>query len=81
MKLKTKLFGKSYEFKSLNEVMAKASEEKSGDVLAGLAATSAEERVAARVVLSEITLNDIYNNPAIPYENDDVTRITTDQIN
>ena len=52
MILKTKLFGKVYEFKSLREVMAKANEEKSGDKLAGIAAESAEERVAAKVVLS-----------------------------
>ncbi|MGE4445773.1 MAG: ethanolamine ammonia-lyase subunit EutB, partial [Synergistaceae bacterium] len=49
MKLKTKLFGHSYEFKSLREVMAKANEEKSGDRLAGIGAESAEERVAAKV--------------------------------
>ena len=58
MILKTKLFGKVYEFKSLREVMAKANEEKSGDKLAGTAAESAEERVAAKVVLSHITLED-----------------------
>ena len=56
MKLKTKLFGKSYEFKSVMEVLAKANEEKSGDKLAGIAATSAEERVAAKVVVSHMTL-------------------------
>ena len=41
MKLKTRLFGHDYEFKSLREVMAKANEEKSGDRLAGIAAESA----------------------------------------
>ena len=48
MILKTKLFGHVYAFQSLKEVMAKANEEKSGDKLAGLAAESAEERVAAK---------------------------------
>ena len=43
-----------YEFKSLREVMAKANEEKSGDKLAGIAAESAEERVAAKVLLSQL---------------------------
>lgn len=81
MKLKTKLFGHNYEFKSIKEVMAKANEEKSGDILAGLAARSAEERVAAKVVLSEITLEELRNNPAIPYEQDEVTRIIQDDIN
>lgn len=81
MILKTKLFGKVYEFKSLCEVMAKANEEKSGDTLAGIAATSAEERVAAKAVLSHITLEDLRNNPAVDYEEDEVTRIIQDDIN
>ncbi len=81
MILKTKLFGHTYQFKSLKEVMAKANEEKSGDLLAGLAATSAEERVAAKVVLSNITLADLRNNPAVPYETDEVTRIIQDDVN
>ena len=66
MILKTQLFGHTYEFKSLKEVMAKANEEKSGDRLAGLAANSAEERVAAKVVLANIKLEDLRNNPAVP---------------
>ena len=81
MILKTKLFGKTYEFGSLREVMAKANEEKSGDKLAGVAASSAEERVAAKVVLSHITLADLRNNPAVPYEEDEVTRIIQDSVN
>lgn len=81
MILKTKLFGHTYEFKSLREVMAKANEEKSGDKLAGIAAESAEERVAAKVVLSHITLNEIRNTPAVPYEEDEVTRIIQDAVN
>lgn len=81
MILKTKLFGHTYEFKSLREVMAKANEEKSGDKLAGIAAEDAQERVAAKVVLSHITLNEIRNNPAVPYEEDEVTRIIQDAVN
>ena len=81
MILKTKLFGKTYEFGSLREVMAKANEEKSGDRLAGIAARSAEERVAAKVVLSHITLADLRNHPAVPYEEDEVTRIIQDSVN
>lgn len=81
MILKTKLFGKVYAFKNLNEVMAKANEEKSGDRLAGLAAESSEERVAAKVVLANITLEDLRNNPAVPYELDEVTRIIQDDVN
>ncbi|MFV0518034.1 MAG: ethanolamine ammonia-lyase subunit EutB [Aminipila sp.] len=81
MVLRTKLFGHNYEFKSLREVMAKANEEKSGDKLAGIAAESAEERVAAKVVLSHITLSEIRNTPAVPYEEDEVTRIIQDAVN
>ena len=79
--LKTSLFGHTYEFQSLREVMAKANEEKSGDRLAGVAAESAEERVAAQVVLSQITLKELRNHPAVPYEEDEVTRIIQDEVN
>ncbi len=81
MILKTKLFGKVYQFNSVMEVMAKANEEKSGDNLAGIAAQSAEERVAAKVVLSNLTLSDLRNSPAVPYELDEVTRIIQDDVN
>jgi ethanolamine ammonia-lyase large subunit len=79
--LKTKLFGRTYQFETLMEVMAKANEEKSGDKLAGLAADSSEERVAAKVVLSQIKMSDLRDNPAVPYEEDEVTRIIQDQVN
>ena len=81
MQLKTKLFGTVYSFKTLYEVMAKANEEKSGDKLAGLAAGSVTEMVAAKEVLSRITLADLRNNPAVPYEEDEVTRIIQDGVN
>lgn len=81
MILKTRLFGKTYEFKSVREVMGKANEEKSGDKLAGVAAETAEERVAAKYVLANLTLNDLRNNPAVPYEEDEVTRIIQDDVN
>ena len=81
MILRTKLFGHNYEFKSLREVMAKANEEKSGDRLAGIVAESSEERVAAKVVLSHITLADLRNTTAVPYEEDEVTRIIQDAVN
>ena len=55
MKLKTTLLGKTYIFQDLKEVLAKANEEKTGDKLAGLAAETAQERVAAKVVLSAVT--------------------------
>ena len=81
MILKTKLFGHTYQFKSVKEVLAKANEVKSGDELAGLAAANAEERVAAKVVLSQLTLADLRENPVVPYEEDEVTRIIQDDVN
>ena len=81
MILKTKLLGHVYDFKSVREVMAKANEEKSGDRLAGIAAENAEERVAAKVVLANLTLADLRNSPAVPYETDEVTRIIQDDVN
>ncbi|EAE2745360.1 ethanolamine ammonia-lyase subunit EutB [Listeria monocytogenes] len=81
MILKTNLFGHTYQFKSITDVLAKANEEKSGDRLAGVAAESAEERVAAKVVLSKMMLGDLRNNPVVPYETDEVTRIIQDQVN
>ncbi|HZK83653.1 MAG TPA: ethanolamine ammonia-lyase subunit EutB [Desulfosporosinus sp.] len=81
MILKAKVYSKIFAFKSLKEVMAKANEEKSGDELVGIAATSASERVAAKLVLSNLTLEDIYNNPVIPYEEDEVTRAIYDGLN
>ncbi|MFZ5643441.1 MAG: ethanolamine ammonia-lyase subunit EutB [Bacillota bacterium] len=81
MKLKTRLFGRMFCFRDVKDVLAKANEEKSGDVLAGVSAESAEERVAAKVVLSELTLEDLRNNPVVPYELDEVTRIIDDNVN
>nr|WP_281418287.1 ethanolamine ammonia-lyase subunit EutB [Clostridium simiarum] len=75
------MFGKMYQFKDVKEVLAKANEEKSGDKLAGVAAETAQERVAAKVVLSNLTVADIRNNPVVPYEMDEVTRIIQDAVN
>ena len=81
MRLSTHLFGQSYAFKSITEVLAKANEARSGDRLAGLAAHDARERVAAKQVLSEMLLSDLRNNPVIPYEDDCVTRLIQDGVN
>ena len=74
MILKTTLLGKTYAFGSVKEVLAKANEEKTGDKLAGLAAETAQERVAAKVVLSALQLSDLRENPAVPYEEDEEQR-------
>lgn len=81
MKLTTRLFGQNYTFGSIREVMGKANEPKSGDRLAGVAAATPQERVAARVVLSELTVADVCEHPAVPYEEDEVTRIILDDLN
>ena len=81
MKLKTTLLGKTYTFRDIKQVLAKANEEKTGDQLAGLAAETAQERVAAKVVLSALTLSDLREHPAVPYESDEVTRIIQDDVN
>ncbi len=78
MNLKTTLAGKVFSFNSVKEVLARANEEKSGDILAGVAAESMLERVAAKEVLSNLLVRDIRENPVVPYEDDEVTRINQD---
>ena len=80
MNLSTVLAGKSFSFRSVKEVLAKANEEKSGDILAGVTATSDLERVAAKQVLSNLLVRDLRENPVVPYEDDEVTRINQDSI-
>ena len=78
---RTLLSGQQFTFDSVKEVLAKANEEKSGDILAGVAARSDIERVAAKEVLSQMTLHDLRENPIVPYEEDDVTRLNQDGLN
>lgn len=79
MQLKTVLHGIIYNFRDLKELFGKANEEKSGDHLIGIGATTVSERVAAKVVLSELTLEQIRNNPLI--EDDEVTRVIEGDVN
>ena len=81
MILRTKLFGKQYEFPDLRILMGKANEEKSGDRLAGLAAETTAERAAAKLVLAEVPLWALYENPVMPPEKDEVTRVIVEGIN
>ncbi len=78
---KTSLSGQIYEFQSVKEVLAKAGEYKSGDVLAGIGANTDTERIAAKEILAGMTLKELYENPAVPYEEDEVTRINIDGLN
>ncbi|MFF2793345.1 ethanolamine ammonia-lyase subunit EutB [Lysinibacillus xylanilyticus] len=73
--------GEKYNFNSLKDVLAKANEEKSGDQLAGIAAESVQQRIAAKAVLSELLVKDIRENPLVPQENDEVSRIIEGDIN
>ncbi|CAA2145341.1 MULTISPECIES: ethanolamine ammonia-lyase subunit EutB [Methylobacterium] len=69
---------KTHVFADLATLMAKATPLRSGDRLAGIAAESAEEGMAARWCLSEVPLSEILAKPLIPYEEDDVTRLILD---
>jgi ethanolamine ammonia-lyase large subunit len=64
----------------VKDVLAKANEEKSGDRLAGVAAASVSERVAAKRVLAELTLHDLHENPVVPAERDAVSRLILDDL-
>lgn len=81
MNLTTRLFGRTYGFKDVKDVLAKANEVKSGDVLAGIAAADAAERIAAKRVLSELTLEDLRKNPVVPLEIDEVSRVIDGDVN
>lgn len=81
MSYRVLLSGQNFVFDSVKEVLAKANEEKSGDILAGVAARSDMERIAAKEALSDMLLKDLRENPVVPYEQDDVTRINQDSLN
>jgi ethanolamine ammonia-lyase large subunit len=80
MKLVTTVRARTYEFPDLRSVMGAANELKSGDVLAGAAAENALHRVAARQVLAELPMWYIRENPAVPYEQDEITRLIQDDL-
>ena len=81
MKYSTILSGQRFVFDSVKEVLAKAGEHKSGDVLAGIAAKSDLERIAAKEVLAGMTLREFYESPVVSYEEDEVTRLNVDGLN
>jgi ethanolamine ammonia-lyase large subunit len=70
--------GQRYTFSSLRELLAKATPLRSGDVLAGVAAGSAEERVAAQCALADLPLKHFCDEQVVPYETDEVTRLIVD---
>src|SRR5262245_38186910 len=69
---------RTHRFRDLKDLMAKASPERSGDRLAGIAARDAEERVVAQMALAELPLRTFLDEVLIPYEDDEVTRLIID---
>ena len=69
-----------FAFDNLSVVFAKANEEKSGDQLAGIAAASEQERVAAKHVLADVCLSEIIDNPLIDPDQDEVSRLILDSL-
>ena len=67
-------------FDSVREVLAKANEEKTGDELAGIAADTEAERVAAKRTLAGTRLETLRENPVVPYDDDEVTRVIQDAV-
>ncbi|KTT13525.1 ethanolamine ammonia-lyase [Pseudomonas oryzihabitans] len=70
--------GQTWRFADLKELLAKATPARSGDVLAGVAAASDVERVAAQMALAEVPLKHFLSEAVIPYETDEVTRLILD---
>ena len=72
------LGGERYRFADLKDVMAKATPLRSGDQLAGIAAATAAERIAAKMCLADLPLSHFLSEALIPYETDEVTRLIVD---
>jgi ethanolamine ammonia-lyase large subunit len=68
----------SYVFESLRDLLAKATPPRSGDRLAGVAADSAQQMIAARIALSDVPLQQFLHETVIPYEDDEITRLIID---
>jgi ethanolamine ammonia-lyase large subunit len=68
----------TYAFRDLKDLMAKATPARSGDMLAGVAAGSAAERVAAQMALADLPLTAFLNQALVPYEDDEVSRLILD---
>ncbi|MDT0677403.1 ethanolamine ammonia-lyase subunit EutB [Autumnicola musiva] len=81
MKYKFSLRGFTYHFNDLKTVLAKATPQRSGDALAGLAAEDHKERIAAQYCLSELPLKVFLQDHIIPYDKDEVTRLIIDNHN
>jgi len=78
MSFKSTIRNHTYVFNDLRTLLAKASPLRSGDVLAGIAAVTYEERVAAQLALADLPLSAFLSSTVIPYEDDEVTRLIVD---
>ena len=70
--------GTTYVFDGLRDLLAKATPPRSGDRLAGVAAESAEQMIAARMALADVPLNQFLHEAVVPYEDDEITRLILD---
>jgi ethanolamine ammonia-lyase large subunit len=70
--------GERYQFPSLARLLAKATPARSGDQLAGIAAESAKERIAAQMALADLPIKQFLNEAVVAYESDEVTRLIQD---
>src|SRR4051794_19471790 len=70
--------GRRFTFSDLKTLMAKATPLRSGDQLAGLAAETGEERVAAQYALADLPLTTFLQEELVPYKSDEVTRLIVD---
>src|ERR1700686_3441257 len=68
----------SHVFETLRDLLARATPPRSGDRLAGIAAESAEQMIAARIALADVPLTQFLHETVIPYEDDEVTRLIVD---
>ena len=80
MRLTETIAGTTFTFRDCKDVLNKASEEKSGDRTAEVAAQSVRERIAAKRLLAEFTLRELYEHPSVPYELDEITRLVIDDL-
>jgi ethanolamine ammonia-lyase large subunit len=80
MSYQTTLRGERFVFADLRDLFAKASEDKSGDHLAGLAASSERERIAAKLALADVPLGEIVDRPLLDPDEDDVSRALLDDL-
>ncbi len=78
--LSARVHGEHFTFASIKEVLGRANEIRSGDCQAGLAARSMREMAAAKRVLADLTLQELYEAPSVPYETDEVTRVIVDGV-